>query len=84
MALTHTQEYTDNKKEDIIFDLAQRLIALKNRLVTRKGELLSNSAAIAADPGASAELKALGTQSENFINNAKITDFISFIENNLE
>jgi len=84
MALTHTQGYKDNTKEESIFRAASRLINLKEKLVLLKYELLVTTAAIAADSGADADLKTLGTQSTSFINNSKITDFISFVASNLE
>ena len=83
MALTHTQNYKDNRKEDVIFGSAEALVSEKNRLVNLKTRLLATTAEIAADANASAELKTLGIQASGFINNAKITDFISFITSNL-
>lgn len=83
MSLTHTQGYVDTEKEDEVFRMADRIKAGKDRLVTAKASLLVTTAAIAADANASAELKTLGTQAESFINNAKVSDFIDFVTNNI-
>jgi hypothetical protein len=83
MALTHTQGYQDSKKEDEVFRMAERIKAVKDRLLQAKVSLLVTTTAIAADPGAPADLKALGTQAEGFINNSKISDFIDFVTNNI-
>ena len=84
MALTHTQSWIDDEKESKIFTEINRLISGKNRLVTIRTNLLSLSAAINADANANANLKTLATQIEGAMNNAKITEFISFIASNLE
>ena len=84
MALAHTQGYKDNRKEGAIFTIAETLIKTKDRLKGAKASLLTTTAAIQADANAGVDLKTMAMSASNFINNAKVTDFISFVESNLE
>lgn len=84
MALSHTQNYTDSRHEDDIFKDAERIVTLKNRLKDVRTSVITTATEINADANADADLKTLATQATSAMNNAKITDFISFIENNLE
>ncbi len=84
MALTSTQIYKDNQRENIIFKGATRLIGVRDRIVIIKAELLAIAVEIADDPTADAELKTLGGQVTSFMNNSKVSDLVDFITNNLE
>lgn len=79
MALTHTPGYTNNKNEDLLFNIEEKIKSEKNRLVALKTKSLALTAEIQADGGATTELKALATQVTTFFNHAKFTDFIDFI-----
>ena len=84
MALTQTQGYKDYNSEGIIYNSAASIIRLKNNLAGLKAALVVVAAEVAGDANADADLKTLAAQADNFVNNVKFTDFISFVTNSLE
>lgn len=84
MALTYTQNYKDYLSEQNIHNAEARLKKVKDRLIIHKSELEVIYAAVNADANASAELKALASQANSFVNNIKYTEFITFVGNNLD
>lgn len=84
MPLSHTPTYQEFPYENRIFEIASLIIRQKNKLKELGVRMNKLVVEINADESASADLKTLAAQAQTFISHAKVTDFIDFIENNLE
>jgi len=84
MALGFTQKYVDFQKEAAIFQASEQVKNAKNVLSSVKTQIEAIKAAVDANASSDADLITLADQANGFVNNAKYTEFITFVTNSLE
>lgn len=77
------QFYQEYKRADVIQTQENRLKNLKAGLQNCKDAIEAIKAEVDADADSTADMVTLATQAYNLVNNATYTDFIAFLDSNV-